>query len=79
MVQILGSQLFFDHVVQKQSLHLGINVRSTICKRRAHRDEVDEEAHIVESPFSPPLDLEMETENKGGCPNSLTFGLYHRK
>lgn len=77
MVQILGGQLFFDHVVQKQSLHLGIDVRSTICKRREHRDEVDDEAHRVQSPS--PLGLEMETENKGGCQNSLTFGLYYRK
>lgn len=34
MVQILGSQLLFDHMIQKQSLHLGINVRGTICKQR---------------------------------------------
>lgn len=31
-VQILGGQLFFDHVVQKQSLHLGVDARDTICK-----------------------------------------------
>lgn len=77
MVQILGSQLFFDHVVQKQSLHLSIDVRGAICKRRVRRDEVEDEAHKVESPS--PLGLEMETENKGDCQNSLTFSLYYRK
>lgn len=54
MVQILGSQLFFDHVVQKQSLHLGIDVRGTICKQRVRRDEVDDEAHVVERKPIPP-------------------------
>lgn len=34
MVQILGGQLVFNDVVQKQILHLGINSGGSICKRR---------------------------------------------
>lgn len=34
MVQILGGQLIFNHVVTKQALHSGINTGASICKRR---------------------------------------------
>lgn len=34
MVQILGGQLVFDHVVPKQILHPGIDARASICRRR---------------------------------------------
>lgn len=37
MVQILGGQLIFNHVIHKQILHPGVNVRGSICKRRAGR------------------------------------------
>lgn len=72
VVQILGGQLIFNHVVQKQILCPGINRRGSICKRR--RGQVQKltlemkriRDHAAESLI--PL-LEVETEKSGKAAN----------
>ena len=69
MVQVLGGQLAFNHVVQKQVLHAGIDVRGSICKRRcgqvqARAPKGRAEIDAAKSPALLTLETEIERSNE---------------
>lgn len=63
MVQILGGQLIFNHVVQKQILQSGINWRGSICKTRCGQIQT------MQQKARPSFHLEIEIEKSSKAAN----------
>lgn len=61
MVQVLGGQLIFNHVVQKQILRPGVNPRGSVCKRRRAWSGPGTKRRLSGKPC-PALRLEREME-----------------